>query len=359
MQSSNESRFVETDLTVSDFFRQLTLWGRYLLTQWWKILAGAVIGGVIGALIAFSSPKTYSSNLSFILEESKGGASSLSAISSELGLDLGGGFGGSSSMLSGENIIGLLKSRRFIKEVLVSSYSGNYSLADKYVDIHGLRSDLLESSGGDIRIPSNETRLNRRQDSLLHTIQDRIVREELSVVRPEKRMSFFQVNLASRDELFSKLFTERLVDKTIGFYIEAKTRRLRTNVDRLQRRADSIGALLNNKTFSAAVAQSQALDINPAYQTATVRAELNTRDKMLLATIYGELVKNLEVQKVVLSQETPVIEIIDAAELPLKTEKLSIALYFVLGGMLFTFIAIAILVSRRLYIKNIKSTTIK
>jgi hypothetical protein len=352
---STDEKKASTDLSVAEILRFARNAFSYLLRRWWIIAIIAILGGVIGFTVAWMTPKKYSSNLTFILEESKGGGGGLSALTSELGLDIGLG-GGSSNMLFGENIMGLLKSKKFIKEVLLTPVdSGNYSLADRYADVNKFRNDWKKSAIGDVRFPASSEDLNRIQDSLLHIIQDRIILKELSVTRPEKRMSFFKVNLLSTDELISKLFTERLVKKTVDFYIESKTRRLRTNVDRLQRRADSIAMLLNNTTYRAASAQSRALDINPAYQTATVQVELNIRDKVLLGTIYGELVKNLEIQKVLLSQETPVVEVIDGAELPLQAEKTSKTLYFILGCLLFGFLAAGILIVKKYLYSNTRT----
>jgi hypothetical protein len=42
---------------------------------------------------------------------------------------------------------------------------------------------------------------------------------------------------------------------------------------------------------------------------------------MVMTTIYGELMKNLEVSKVALAQETPTIQITDQSDLPLKRDE--------------------------------------
>lgn len=94
------------------------------------------------------------------------------------------------------------------------------------------------------------------------------------------------------------------------------------NIARMQRRADSLLALLNNKSYS--VAASQMLDINPGFKTATVPTEIASRDKTVIATLYAEVTKNLEASKLILSQQTPVIQILDKPAWPLvdKREKL-------------------------------------
>src|SRR5690606_40670425 len=55
-------------------------------------------------------------------------------------------------------------------------------------------------------------------------------------------------------------------------------------------------------------------------QIATVDVELAMRDKQLLQGIYIEVMKNLEVSKLSLLKETPLIQIIDRPILPLRKE---------------------------------------
>ncbi len=89
------------------------------------------------------------------------------------------------------------------------------------------------------------------------------------------------------------------------FYIDTKTKRLSTNVKRLQEKADSLLYALNRKTYSAADANRQLLDVNPVYAVPEVSAEISSRDKVIQGTIYAEIVKNLEISKTSLIQETP------------------------------------------------------
>ena len=140
------------------------------------------------------------------------------------------------------------------------------------------------------------------------------------------------------NEEVAQLFTTRLIDQATRFYIDTKTLRQRTNVNRLQVRADSIGRLLNRKTYSASAANSILLDANPAYPTANVGVELKERDKMVLQTIYAEIIKNLEISRTMLLQETPTFQIVDEPELPLKKNRTGYLKSMVFGGMILGFV---------------------
>jgi hypothetical protein len=308
-----------------------------LKNNWLKIFIIGIIGGIIGFFVAFFKPVSYTGKLTFVLEEGKSSGGGLAAIAGQFGLDVNSASSSNSNMLAGDNIIGLLKSRRFTEAALLSAIdsSSKLSLADKYADIYELRDRWKNNSkiNREIFFPVQASRqgYNRLQDSLIQVIEEAIFKECISVERADKKMSFFEVTVSFKDELLAKLYTERIVKNAIDFYIETKTRRLRNNVERLQKRADSIGALLNGQTYTAAAIQSSSLDINPAYQTAGVNAEVNVRNKMMLGTIYGEVVKNLEIQKATLTQETPIIQIVDSIELPLKKNKPSKLIHIIIG----------------------------
>jgi hypothetical protein len=173
------------------------------------------------------------------------------------------------------------------------------------------------------------------------------ISKELSVTRPEKKATFVEVKTSTRNELLSKLFTERLVQKGTERYVQSKIKIKAANVALLQKRADSLGALLNRNTYSAAAAQQSLVDINPALRTAPVSAEITSREKMMIATIFAEVVKNLELAKFTLQQETPVIQVVDRSYLPLEQEKESKLKGILLGGILAGFLTIGFLLARR------------
>lgn len=150
-----------------------------------------------------------------------------------------------------------------------------------------------------------------------------------------------------QDELLSKLFSERLVQIATDRYVESKTKTKALNVAKLQRKADSLSALLNDKTYTAAASQQSLVDVNPALRTAPIAAEISSREKSMAATIFGEVVKNLEISKTMLSQETPVIQVVDRSSFPLEQERVGKLTSLILGGFLTGFLVVLFLVLRR------------
>jgi uncharacterized protein involved in exopolysaccharide biosynthesis len=95
---------------------------------------------------------------------------------------------------------------------------------------------------------------------------------------------------------------------------------------------------LNNKSFAAAA--RQPLDINPGIRTAIVPVEIATRDKTVLATLYAEVTKNLEASKLLLSQQTPVIQLLDQPEHLLDDNKKGLLFLLIVFGFVTLFLCV-------------------
>src|SRR5690606_27420794 len=65
--------------------------------------------------------------------------------------------------------------------------------------------------------------------------------------------------------------------------------------------------------------------------------------------ILMELIKNLEMAKMALRKETPLIQVIDYPVLPLKKEKLGKLNGVILGGFLFVFLTVLCLLVSKIY----------
>jgi uncharacterized protein involved in exopolysaccharide biosynthesis len=79
------------------------------------------------------------------------------------------------------------------------------------------------------------------------------------------------------------------------------------------------------------------LNANTGIKLNTSSSEAATRDKTVSNTLYGEVVKNLETLKLSLINQTPVIQVIDAAKYPLFDQRTP-ARYFLLIGFAVGFV---------------------
>ncbi|MRG46931.1 lipopolysaccharide biosynthesis protein [Chitinophaga sp. SYP-B3965] len=342
----------ENEVSLKNLIIKMQDWGKYLLFKWKLILLFGILGAGIGLAYAWFKKPKFVAELTFVMEDSKSNPlAGYSGIASQFGIDIGGGSGG--GVFTGDNILEFLRSRLMVEKTLLSPLNVNgkkISLADFYLDITEIRKNWASTSPiKNLSFPPDADHRNfsRQQDSVLNTIWLSIIKENLQVIKPDKKLSFIAVRCISPDEIFSKVFTERLVKEATDFYVQTKTKRSKINVDKLQEKADSIEELLNRKTYS--VAASQDLNRNPGRSVASVNTELASRDKAVLQTMYIEVMKNLEVSRMSMAQEMPIIQVVDSPILPLRKEKLGKLKSLIIGGFISGFLIVLFLMVRKLY----------
>lgn len=284
----------------------------------------------------FIQKPKYEASTTFILEEkgsSMGGG--LSGLASQIGVDLG-GLTGSSGLFAGDNILDIIRSRAIIEKVLTSkvdSIKGAQSetLVDLYISWNQLQKKWANKEQlANINFFSYDSKKSTRiQDSVLFVVYEKITKNNLIVERANKKGSIFEVKTIAGDEIFAKLFTERLVLETIKMYLDIKTGTATRNIQRLEKRADSLMNLLNSKSFRSATLQ--VLDANIAYKTSTVPVEVSQREKTVTYALYTEVVKNLEASRMALAGQTPVINLLDNAKYPLEDKRYTLPLLLVIS----------------------------
>lgn len=329
------------------------------------VLIVILIGAALGLAYSIFKPVRYNAEITFSVEDSKSiGGGLLSSLGGSIGMDIGSITGSGNGVLSGDNVLSLLKSKSMMAQCLKSPYPianntitsidsnkqsaiSKYTIADRYADVYGLREKWAsnEKIGRAIYFGQPDQNI-RLQDSLLKLIIKRIEEKELSVIKPDKKLSFFNIAINTKDELMSLLITQRIIKIATDFYVNSKVGRLKNNINRLEKRTDSISKLLNQQTYSATEDARLLLNVNPADINAPVYSEISQRDKMVLTTIYAELMKNLEVSKAALIQETPTVQIVDQTGFPL--ERIETKWYegILLGALLSLLAITSILVFR-------------
>lgn len=346
------------EISLKELIIKIKEWVAFILKKWKIIILVGFIGGLCGFFYASSQKAKYTAKITFVLEEGKGSSSGLGGLASlagQFGVDVGGSSGG--GLLSGDNILLYFKSPSLAREVLLSTFdsSTNASIADVYANVYDLKKGWSENKKiGNVHFPilNQNASYSRLQDSLLQTIINTIITSQFTVVRTDKKAGFIDVSSTMQNELLTKVYCERIVQKVVERYINIKTQRQNATVQKLQLRVDSIANLLRQKTVSGASLQnsSSTMDINPLYRTGTsVAVESTLRDKTLLSTIFASVTQNLEMAKFTLSQETPVIQIVDAPVLPLKKEKMSRLKTAILGFFLVSFVLVLGFIVKRVY----------
>jgi hypothetical protein len=346
----NKAASVDREIiTVKDILKKISSGFKFLISKWLVIFVFGIIGGSIGLFYAITRPVSYLAEVTFVVEDNKSGANSLMSLAGQFGFDLGSGGGG--GIISGDNIMLFLKSENLCRESLLSrmSSSDSTTFAEKYAKNYGYKKQWVDKkiiSDNELCFPVSSA-LTRVKDSLLQTLIQRILQKELFIVKPDKKSSFVQVQVLMHDEQLAYVFSKKIVELASKRYVDSKTRLKLANVNLLQARADSLGRLLENKTYKAASNQQALIDVNPAIRTANVSSEISAREKTMINSIFSEVVKNLEISKTILSQETPVIEIVNESFLPLKKSVLSKSRSFITGFVIAGFLIVLILIIKK------------
>ncbi len=295
-----------------------------MLGKWKQFLLFAVAFAILGVVLSFLMKPKHKAVLTFVLEESKSESplGAYAGIASQFGFDLGGMTG--SNVFNEDNLTELLRSRKIVEEALLNK--NNFSGKEELLVNHFMDSPLLNKWKADetlglVRFSQQRDSLNKQQDSLLFEIYSVVTKKFLNVENISAKSSILVVECVSKDELFSKYLVENLMKSVTDFYISNKTQRARETVAFVKRRTDSIAGAL-------AAAELRLAKFKDS-RHATVRAEgymdelRLTRDVQILNVMYGEAVKNLELSKVTLLNQTPLIQIIDSPILPLQVVEIS------------------------------------
>jgi hypothetical protein len=356
-EQNNTSVTENDEISLKELIQKIQDWIAYLKTQWKLIIGIAALGGIIGFVYASFQKPSYLATTTFVLEEDKGGGmGGAMGLASTFGFDLGGGGGG---LFTSSNIIELMKSRLVVEKTLLNPVQvagKEISLADYYIEINELKEDWAKKPAlANINFPVNadRTKFSLVQDSILQVISAGLIKENLVIAQKDKKVSIISLTVKTESELFSKLFCEQLLKETSDFYIETKSKKARLNVDILQHQADSIRAELNGAITGVATASDNVYNLNPAFnvkRTPSIRRQVDVQANTAILT---QLVAQLEMAKVGLRKETPLVQLIDRPILPLEKEKVGRLKSLVLGGFLAGFLTVLYLVFGQLYRKMV------
>lgn len=342
---------VEEGVPLKEVFAKIRRFIAYLKRKWRLLFVCTFIGALVGLACSFFVKAKYTAVSSFVLDEGdKGGMlGQYAGLASLAGINLGDGGG----IFKGDNILQLYKSRAMIEKALLSEVEINgkrQKLIDRYIDVNALAHKWKTSDNMDnINFNANPESFNRKQDSIITDIAEAFNKQNLEVSKPDKKLSIINVKFTAKDELFAKAFTDELVKTVNDFYIQTKTRKSAQNIGILQRQADSVRRELNTSLGGVAAALDAAPNANPALISLRVPSQRRQVDVQANTAIYGEVVKNLEISKISLMQQTPLIQFIDQPVLPLTVTKIGKIKGLIIGGFVGFLFTIFLLLVKKIF----------
>lgn len=333
------SNISDDEISFKQFIFKIKEWVAFLFSKWKIIILIGLIGSILGFTYAKRSKITYKAVLSFAMEDDKsgGGLGSALGLASSLGITSGGGGG----IFTANNLTQLMKSRLVVEKALLKPIFINgkkSTLAEYYIEINNIRkswNDKPALKNITFLLSRDSIKYTRQQDSILQTIYSSLAsKQNLLIDQKDKKFTIFNLEVTNENELFAKLFCESLANETSNFYVQTINKKSRLNVSILQNQVDSVKLELKNSINGIAIESDNIYNLNPAFSKKTAISKNKQVDIQTNSAILTNLVVQLELAKINLRKETPLIQEIDHPTLPLEIDKRSKLTYLMLGGFL-------------------------
>ena len=346
------------DITFREIYAKVKELNRYLWSKWLIILCLGLLGGLLGFGIAYMQSPKYTATTTFVLEESGSGSplAGLGGLASVVGIDMGGGGGG---LFQGDNILELYKSRSMIEKTLFTSIPINGKqelLINRFIDFNNLRARWEKPELKNIKFDQQPIADDaayspgvRLKDSVINEIVKEIRLKNLIVTKIDKKLSIIKAEVTATDEVFAKAFNDHIVAVVNDFYVQTKTKKSMENVSILQKKVDSVRSVMNGAIYASAAVMDATPNLNPTRQAQ--RSAPMQRSQFSAETnkaILAELVKNLEISKITMLKDAPLIQIVDKPVFPLEKKKLGKSIGIILGGIIAGVLTVVFLLIRKI-----------
>lgn len=348
---NQEPKITSDEISIKDLIIRIKNAFLYIRSKWIVILMVSLLFGSLGFIYSLIKKPVYIGVCTFVVDDggSKGGAlAQYAGLASLAGISTGNAGG----IFDGENILELYKSRSMIEKSLLTDVLINnkkQKLIDRYIDFSKLRDVWKKSNIQNISFEGDPKNFNRIQDSIITNFVDIFNKKLLNISKPDKKLGIIQVQVSTEDEVFSKEFTDALVQNVNDFYVFTKTKKSLQTVKLLQHQVDSVRGVLNSSINGVASAIDATPNANPSMLTLRVPSQRRQIDVQSNSTIYSEIVKNLEVAKLSLRQDTPLIQVIDNPVYPLEVNKLGKRKAVIIGMALGAILTVVVLIIKRVY----------
>jgi hypothetical protein len=231
----------------------------------------------------------------------------------------------------------------------VDSAGKSKLLVNQYIDFNKPKKTKLRKPEDPVPLYFTGNEGNRgfslAQDSFLAKVSADLTKTNLQVAKMAKKLAIVSVSFTGEDQWFAKNFTQILTQNVTEFYVETKTGQMRKNVKMMEHKVDSVKRALGQAMYGVAseVDGNQFL-VRGVAKVPQAKKQLEIQ---VLSTMYGELIKNLELSRTMMAKDQPLIQLIDQPRFPLEMKKTSKLLMAIGGSFLTFFLAVMYLLSSR------------
>jgi hypothetical protein len=353
--SSSMTPVPEDQLTARDVILKVIEVKDALLSNWKILVLFTALGGGIGYVmdLFLKNPDEFEASIVFNLGAAGGGSSG--AFGDLAGL-MNMGSTPDANIFTGENFFYFVTSRPVLERTLMKEVEiggKKHLLANLFIDSSGVktiewkdREDLQN-----FHFPNNDVaNFDRHNRVILNELIEK-AKNSTEIAELGRKSSFTTLSASTQNERLSILWVNTLLETIEEMYTDNQTRKTRKTLKLLERRADSLSAILSNtETKLARALYNNSQIIIPEAQIPAKKLERNTT---FIQALYTEAVGSAERMRVSLVKEAPLFTVIEDIKTPLDVKmndqrRLKIG---ILSGILIALITI--------YFKTVFSTVPK
>ncbi len=316
----------------------------------WRLAVLIILStSTLGLAYSLLKKPKYIATSTMMLENSKSGGSMAGALALASQFGLMGGGSSSSSVINEDKLIEIAKSETIIKATLFKTATINSKtdiLANHYIDLFGYKKKWADDDAWkDFKFVNPKEKLSVAENGVLKIFFAQITNDFLTTEKSQS--GIITITVKTESELFSKYFNQYLVESLTSFYVNRITEKAQTNVDVIQKRVDSVAGALKNAEFALARWKDSNFQLVKAQG---MMAEMDLRRNVEVNnSIYIEGIKQLEISKFTLLQDTPFLQIIDAPTLPIEPKRLGTLRGSGYGFILGLFLSAVFILGRKRY----------
>ncbi len=353
-QDHRQDNYYEDEITLKELILKLKefwveLWSNKIL-----IILIAIPFVAFFVYKSLTSEIKYPANLTFMLNDEKGGGGGISSVLGQFGL---GGLAGGGGAVNTLKMIELSKSRMIIKKLLSQKIDleGKTDLiANHLIDVYGLHEGWAELENYDLGsfyfedlIADNTSAESNK--AILHLkslITGGENTEGLFNITLDEESGILNIDYNTLNEELSIQMATLHFEILSEYFVDKTTEKQRISLDQIKNKRDSTFAELTTLENRLARLKDSSRGL---YTTSAKLNELQlTRDVEMMNIIYGEIVKNYETSEYLLKTKTPVIQVIDYPISPIKPEKESLPKNVIIGLFLGGFLGSIFIIGRKI-----------
>ena len=317
----------DEQISLKDIILKIIAFKNLIVKNWFIILLFGAIGGGLGYLKDYLNKEEvkYTASTIFFLETSqpqtdRGGLGAFLPMQVQQ----------SSGLFSGNNLNMLINSTDFLEKVLlkeVDVFGKKVILANYFFEKAKTKEDLeREAEEKKEKMPpqytnlahNNRTKLSPEDIKSLTVVVAKAAGS--TTLLPLEGSSFMQLEVETANDTLSKIYSDVFMESLKDYYMETKTGKLYTAVEKQKAIVDSLRYLLQSNDANLARIQEKNQQIT-IFESSKVDESRATRKNQLLTETYREQEMALSRLKFQTYQETPLFKITTPQRLPILPNK--------------------------------------